>query len=36
MTIRLPYISREYAKKLDADIIKTVKGLGYQVAEVSK
>lgn len=29
------YIKR-IRKKLDADIIKTVKGLGYQVAEVSK
>lgn len=29
------YIKR-VRKKLDADIIKTVKGLGYQVAEVSK
>lgn len=29
------YIKR-IRKKLDADIIKTVKGMGYQVAEVSK
>lgn len=29
------YIKR-VRKKLDADIIKTVKGMGYQVAEVSK
>ena len=29
------YIKR-IRKKLDADIIKTVKGIGYQVAEVSK
>lgn len=29
------YITR-IRKKLDADIIKTVKGMGYQVAEVSK
>lgn len=29
------YIKR-ICKKLDADIIKTVKGMGYQVAEVSK
>lgn len=27
---------KKIRKKLDADIIKTVKGLGYQVAEVSK
>lgn len=29
------YIKR-VRKKLDADIIKTVKGMGYQVAEVSE
>ena len=29
------YIKR-IRKKLDADIIKTVKGMGYQVAEVSE
>lgn len=30
------YIIKRIRKKLDADIIKTVKGLGYQVAEVSE